>query len=168
MAQCCDSLRCDSVCQALTSYWPRGSADWLLVSHWLPPVAGLLTRLLWGGKGGGSLTEANTTLRFTLLYCICAAPCCTAVYCTMLYCIVLHCSALHCTALHCIVLCSSALHCVVHLNTALYCAALYCAPLHCTVLCCTLLCTSTLHCAVLHSAALHCVVQVEMSLFQHW
>ena len=42
----CASLHCDSVCQALTSYWPRGSADWLLASHWLPPVAGPLPRLL--------------------------------------------------------------------------------------------------------------------------
>ena len=46
----CASLHCDSVCQALTSYWPRGSADWLLASNWLPPVAGPLPRLLWGGQ----------------------------------------------------------------------------------------------------------------------
>ena len=156
MAQCCDSLRCDSVCQALTSYWPRGSADWLLVSHWLPPVAGLLTRLLWGGRGEAALLRQ--TQHCALLYCTALHLCCTVLHCSVLHYAVLHCAALFCTSLHC-----TALHCVV-----LLCTALCRAPEHCTVLCCTLLCTSTLHCAVLHSAALHCVVQVEMSLFQHW
>ena len=60
----CASLHCDSVCQALTSYWPRGSADWLLASHWLPPVAGPLPRLLWGGAA-----LLRQTQHCILLYC---------------------------------------------------------------------------------------------------
>ena len=46
--------------QALRCYWPRESADRLLVCDWLPPAAGSQPRPLWG-LGSGQLSKAQYT-----------------------------------------------------------------------------------------------------------